>query len=108
MAFTVADPGNLVEAATDEHEDFAFDLIAMFEIEAFALPNKWSTKSNFVEATNHIQQCMTIELQAQAEEMLEERKAKGPPVVSLVIHVDALRDHVHSDTGTDKRSNRPV
>merc|ERR1711892_1574808 len=79
-AFTVADPVNLVEAAGDEHEDFAFDLIAMFETEAFAIPSKWSAKPKFIKATNHIQQCLATELQKRAEDLLEARVAKGPPV----------------------------
>ena len=55
----------------------------MFETEPFAIPSKWSAKPKFIQATNHIQQCLATELQKRAEDLLEARVAKGPPVVSF-------------------------
>ena len=63
-----------------EYEDFAFDLVALFEVEPIMIPPKWSTDQNFLAAANHIQDCMKQKFQSKADELLEQRKAKGKQV----------------------------
>ena len=69
-----------MEDAGDVYEDFAFDLVALFEVEPIMIPPKWSTDQNFLAAANHIQDCMKQKFQSKADELLEQRKAKGKQV----------------------------
>ena len=78
--FTVANPNQLVEEAADEYEDYAFDLLALFEAEAVMLPPKWTKKPNCIAAANHIQNCLEHEFQSKADQLLAQRKSKGKQV----------------------------
>ena len=78
--FTVANPNQLVDDAGNEYEDYAFDLLALFEAEAVMLPPKWTKKPNCIAAANHIQNCLEHEFQSKADQLLEQRKAKGKQV----------------------------